>query len=468
MPAAIEHKQETTEQSKAVEEPALVDQAKSAESSTVEHTKPTEQPKPVESLQPAEQPLPVQFVDVGSIQQKAPDTTSSAPLLRHETELEADADADVGADDATTQNDMGTPSADTTEDDDAPLFAHESTLSASMVQPEVEEDLMDDEPSHYDEQKQNTHADLDEDDGVPLMRHETSPRAPAVEQFEQNSPLLRHETSPSDFATANENSAPLLRHESMSPENDRSHSDRRISAASSAANTLGAINESEEETETPKPEDVDSSNDSASVFVEAVAERDGKLHQLISDRFEAQTAPTYHIHKHSHKHQQSHTGPIELLTPPMTPDMRESDLVEEERFQPFPAAVSEAKDIPSVTEDQDEIVKKVSPKFESMEIDEQSDKAKSIFVTIKELFLGLGTWFAGLLGGPARATYVIANYSLSMSLIQSIVVLPPSLSALRPRYTDTVRQESRLRKSCVSKSLRSTFTTLFTDFNSGQ
>ncbi|GAB7345906.1 hypothetical protein MBLNU457_4142t1 [Dothideomycetes sp. NU457] len=420
MPAAIPHKQEPTEQSKPTEqpkvakEPASADQANS-QPELIQTPVSVEQPKPAESSQSVEQPLPIHFSDVGAVQQKTADSTevtnlSSAPLLRHETQMDADADAEVVADDATPQNDIVPTSADVTEDDDAPLLAHENTLSPSMVQPEEEEDFMDDEPSHYDEEKRNTENDLNEDDGVPLMRHETSPRAPAAEQFEQDSPLLRHETAPSNFAnTAGEDSAPLFRHESMGPENDGSHSDRRASAASSAANPLGAINETEEEMETPEPEEVDYSNGSAPVIVEAAVESDGKLDQLISDRFEAQTASTYHIHKHTHKHQQSHTGPIELLTPPMTPDMRESDLVEEERFQPFPSAVSEpSKDVPSVTEQQDEIVKKDSPAFESMEIDEQSDKAKSIFATIKELFLGLGTWFAGLLGGPARATGVAA------------------------------------------------------------
>jgi len=567
MPAATERKQEPVEQSKPVEQPRVtekptpVDQPKAVEQPKpiqpsipveepkpaeqeqaipVEHSRPTEQPKPAESSQSIQQPLPVHFVDVGAVQQKTQETSeiagpSSAPLLRHETEMNTDVDANVGADD-----DIVPPSADNIEDDDTPLLAHEITPSASKVQTEEAEDSMDDEPSHYDEEKPNTDAELDEDDGVPLMRHETSPRAPAVEQFEQNSPLLRHETSPQNFATtADDNIAPLLRHESMSPEDDRSRSTRQTSAASSrsqdqnddvvleklptdhaailqhlrraslrhddeeatdipssslhrsisnasqgSANPLGAINETEEEMDTPKVEELDDHhvqetiqpvvqkqtvephvthtvvpihevhhnaashhatsafpavsmaefkkaggvltggeerynkfegepksmmgevmNDSAPVLAEAVAERDGKLDQLISDRFEDQTAPTYHVQKHSHKHQQSHTGPIELLTPPMTPDMRESDLVEEERFQPFPSAASEpTKHIQSADEQQDEIVKKDTPKFESMEIDEQSNKARSIFATIKELFLGLGTWFAGLLGGTGRAT----------------------------------------------------------------
>ena len=99
----------------------------------------------------------------------------------------------------------------------------------------------------------------------------------------------------------------------------------------------------------------------------------------------------------------SHTGPIELLTPPMTPDMRESDLVEEDRFQPFPSATSgPATEIQHVNESQDETVKSDAPKFESMEIEEQSEQ--SIFAALKGLFLGLGTWFVGLFGGPGRAT----------------------------------------------------------------
>jgi len=468
VPAATELKEKPIETSQPVDEPKLIEssmpipESKTIEQHiTVDQPQSHAQPEPVHKSQPVEnsEPAPTQFIDIATMPHALTEaaTPAAEPLLRHETQMNVDADADAGTDDEAVP-----ASIEAVEERDAPLLAHEVTFPTSQAQPE--EDSWDDEPSHYEEEKSEKTAEVDEDDGVPLMRHETSPRASAVEQFEQSTPLMKHETSPINLATAtDDNVAPLLHHETMSQETDLSRPTRRSSrsqdrtedvvleklptdqaailqhlrrasvrhsddedtdgssspshssresrslarsfsnASHGSAKTLGAINETEEDMESSKPEQFESSNDFASILASAAAERDGKLNQLSSDRFEQQSTSTHYIPKHSHKHMPSQTGPIELLTPPMTPEMRESDFIAEERFQPFPAAASEpTKEFQDVSESRDETVKSEAPKFESMDIEEQSEQ--SILTALKGLFFGLGTWFVGLFGGPGRAT----------------------------------------------------------------
>lgn len=377
-----------TEQAAVIEQPYTKTEAAPAHTDIQTHsldqaTAPVQNPEQsTKSIQPVE----AESSQKSTKPEQSDATHEEAPLFRHESFITSPED----------------------EVQDPPLFRHES-LSAG---PEDDEDR-DDEPAHYYDQEdagpllkhETIGMDIPDEHEVPLFRHETmtdhvqdassvqQPLGLAIEETEMSN--LEHEDFPTDPVAIMQRlrrlSTHMPRDETVvegTPPSPSMAASRRSSVGDGSAprsisemsehspSPLDAINEAPEEDSSAQPEEVH------------------------------KTRRKYRDHRHGQKHDQQRNVPVELLTPPMTPLVAETE-GDEGRFQSLPSELSQSmsEQVKKLSDDStDNVVSSESVTATDGVKSQQPDQG--LVTLIKGFIYGFGAWFAGLCGGPSRATYV--------------------------------------------------------------
>ena len=321
------------------------------------------------------------------------------------------------------------------EDHMPPLFRHESL---GQVVDDQGVDDQDDEPTHYHD---NEHIEdiMDENDhGAPLFRHET------IAQPSHEAPLFRHESSlmdnyhadvdemsPRTGRRSNTSKAAPDARTSPSPNVHKFPTDPVMIVDHIRRSTMRLPRDETAVEGTPPSPSLASARSSSERSLDRSVSSAGQLGMIneaeeeMSHTNDGDAEPAHPNRYHGHKHDLSQFGPIELLTPPMTPEMV-VEIVKDGKFEPFVARNATADGREYQSEDTS-IQNKVDA--HQPHILRQTRKEQG---PLAAFFFSITSWFTSVLGSPSKVRYVVQTRTdFATQLTMSIVVSLPLPSVLQ-------------------------------------